>query len=99
MEKDRFVASDKKKKVKKQSGEASTSEPVVPEVEKISGLARKMGGAISLLDYVPDRHVGLRQAGLCEREIRFPVKQVVVDRNGRIAAHLSLVVPDLWIPP
>ena len=30
MEKDRFVASDKKKKVKKQSGEASTSEPVVP---------------------------------------------------------------------
>ena len=43
VEKDRFVASDKKKKVKKQSGEASTSEPVVPEVEKVSGLARKMG--------------------------------------------------------
>ena len=45
----------------------------MPEVEKVSGLAKKMGGAVSLLDYVPDRHVGLRQAGLCEREIRFPV--------------------------
>ena len=82
VEKDRFVASDKIKKVKKQSGQASTSEPVVPEVEKVSGLARKMRGAISLLDYVTDCHTGLRQAELCEREIRFPVKQVVVDRKG-----------------
>ena len=73
------------------------------EVEKVSGLARKMGGAVSLLDYVPDRHVGLRQAGLCEREIRFPVKQVVVDRKGRIAAHLRFsctrfVDPSLTAP-
>ena len=54
---------------------ASSITPVVPEVEKVSGLARKMGGAISLLGYVPDRHTGLRQTELCEREIRFPVKQ------------------------
>ena len=103
VEKDIFVASDKKKKVKKQPGQASTSEPVVPEVEKVSGLARKMGGAISLLDYVPDRHTGLRQAELCEREIRFPVKQVVVDRNGRIVAQLrfsctQFVDPSLTAP-
>ena len=103
VEKDRFVASDKKKKVKKRSGQASTSKPVVPQVEKVSGLARKMGGIVGLLDYVPDRHTGLRQIDLCEREIRFPVKQIVVDRNGRIAAHLKfsctrLVDPSLTAP-
>ena len=57
VEKDRFVDSDKKKA--RQQEQASTPEPVVLEVEKVSGLAKKMGGAVSLLDYVPDRHVGL----------------------------------------
>ena len=77
-----------RRRKQRQQEQASTPEPVVSEVEKVSDLAKKKGGAISLLDYVPDRHVGLRQAGLCEREIRFPVKQVVVDRKGRVAAHL-----------
>ena len=101
VEKDRFVARDQRRA--RQQGQASTSRPVVSEVEKMSGLAKKMAGALSLLDYVPDRHVGLRQAGLCEREIRFPVKQVVVDRKGRIAAQLKFsctrfVYPSLTAP-
>ena len=50
VEKDRFVDSDKKKKARQQE-QASTPETVVSEVEKVSGLAKKMGGAISLLDY------------------------------------------------
>ena len=60
-------------------------------------------GVVGLLDYVPDRYTGFRQIELCEREIRFPVKQVVADRNGRIAAHLKfsctrLVDPSLTVP-
>ena len=52
---------------------------------------------------MPDRYTGFRQIELCEREIRFPVKQVVVDRNGRIAAHLKFsctrfVDPSLTAP-
>ena len=68
MEKDAFIASGKKK-VKKQSGETSTSDPVVPEVERVSGLVGKMVGVVGLLDYVPDRYTSFRQIELCEREI------------------------------
>ena len=52
---------------------------------------------------MPDRYTGFRQIELCEKEIRFPVKHVVVDRNGRIAAHLKFsctrfVDPSLTAP-
>ena len=50
VEKDRFVDCDKKKKAQRQQGQVSTPEPMVSEVEKVPGLAKKMGGAISLLD-------------------------------------------------
>ena len=59
VEKDAFIASGKKK-VKKQSGEASASDPVVHEVERVSGLVEKMGGVVGLLDYVPDRYTSFR---------------------------------------
>ena len=86
VEKDAFIASGKKK-VQKQSVEASASDPVLHELERVCRLAEKMGEVVGLLDYVPDRYTSFRQIDLCEREIRFPVKQVVVDRNGRIATH------------
>ena len=45
VEKGAVIASEKKK-VKKQPGGASAQDPVLQEVERVCGLAEKMGGCV-----------------------------------------------------